>query len=741
IAYFSGVAASDWSWGALMFDADNDGFRDIYICNGIYQDVIDQDFINFFADEVVQKMVLTGQKEEMKSVIDKMPSHPLANKAFRNRGNLTFEDMGSKWGFDKLTWSNGAAYGDLDNDGDLDLVVNNVNQEALLYRNTAETLGRHHLTVALTGTGANTFAIGSKVFVYYDGQAQNTQLVPSRGFQSSVDYKMVFGLGKTTAVDSLVVIWPDRRKTVMSNPPVDTLLTIAYATAGSFANNSPYQFSNTGKAVMEKVPNTFQSHREDPFIDFYQEALVMRMVSREGPPAAVADVNGDGLDDVFLGGASGQSGQLYLQKNSGAFAPGDSSSFTQELGFEDTAARFFDADGDGDADLFVGSGGNNNPMASRPMQDRIYLNEGKGKFSLHPRALTINGFNTSVAVPLDFNGDGHMDLFVGSRSIPSQYGVPPGCFLYQNDGTGIFSNVTKAIAPELERPGMVTGAMMVNLLGDEREELVIIGEWMSPQIFNIENGQFKKIESNLADYAGWWYALAADDVDGDGDEDLILGNRGENFYFTGTKDQPAKLWICDFDNTNSPKKIITRRVDGRDMPLPMKKELTEQIASLNTQNLTYAEYAKKSIQDLFGAGVLKKALVLNGTYFKSAVALNDGGGQFTVVPLPDEVQFSSVGAIYCTDLNADGKNDLLLAGNDSGFLPQYSKLDASFGHTLLNSGGGHYERMENRDSGFFIRGEVRGLTPLTIKGKKYVLASVNNQKPALFKLLHNSPPD
>jgi enediyne biosynthesis protein E4 len=748
IAYFSGVAASDWSWGALMFDADNDGYRDIYVCNGIYQDVIDQDFINFFADEVVQKMVLTGQKEEMKSVIDKMPSHPLANKAFRNRGDpggpgqaLTFEDMGSKWGFGAPTWSNGAAYGDLDNDGDPDLVVNNVNQEALLYRNTAETLRYHHLTVALTGTGANTFAIGSKVFVYYDGEVQTTQLVPSRGFQSSVDYKMVFGLGEAAAVDSLVVIWPDRRKTVMQHPPVDTLLTIAYATANGMANNNPYQYSNAGKAVVEKVPNTFQAHREDPFIDFYKEGLVMRMVSREGPAAAVAGVDGDGLDDVFLGGASGQAGQLYLQKNSGAFAPGDSSSFGQEAGFEDTAARFFDADGDGDADLFVGSGGNNYPMASRPMQDRIYLNDGKGNFTLHTRALPINGFNTSVAVPLDFDGDGDLDLFVGSRSIPSQYGIPPGCFIYQNDGAGNFSNVTKTAAPELERPGMVTGAMLVNLVDDEREELVVIGEWMSPMIFKIENGQFQKVQTNLADYSGWWYALAADDVDGDGDNDLILGNRGENFYFTGTKEQPAKLWIYDFDGNSSPEKIITRRVNGRDMPLPMKKELTEQIVSLKKQNLKYAEYATKSIQELFGADVLKKALELNGTYFKSAVALNEGDGQFTLIPLPDAVQFSSVNAICSTDLNGDGKNDLLLAGNDSGFLPQFSKLDASFGHVLLNRGGGQYERLENRESGFFIRGEVRGLTPLTIKGEKYLLAAVNDQQPALFKLLQNAPLD
>ncbi|MFQ5445675.1 MAG: VCBS repeat-containing protein [Saprospiraceae bacterium] len=735
IAYYSGVAASDWSWGALMFDADNDGYRDIYICNGIYQDVVDQDFINFFADQVVQKMVLTGQKEEMKSVIDKMPSHPVLNKAFRNNGDLTFDDVGEEWGFTIPTFSNGAAYGDLDNDGDLDLVVNNVNQEALLYRNHAESRTQnHHLSVTLKGSGANTFAIGARVDVYIGTQRLNSQLIPSRGFQSSVDYKMVFGLGAATAVDSLVVLWPGLEKTILIAPPIDTLLMIEYTPSGQKAGGNDYDFHPANKAVVQEVPAGFMAHREDDFVDFYQEGLAMRMVSREGPPAAVADVNGDGPGDVFIGGATGQTGQLYLQTAAGTFTPGGGTSFEGEMGFEDTAATFFDADGDGDFDLFVGSGGNNQPMASRPMQDRIYLNDGTGSFTLSPRALTVNGFNTSVAVAFDFDDDGDQDLFVGSRSIPNKYGIPPGSFLYQNDGNGTFRNVTRSAAPGLEHPGMVTDAKLVNLTGDERPELVVIGEWMSPRIFKIENGKFEILKSGLSEYSGWWYALDASDVDGDGDQDLILGNRGENFYFTGTKDHPAKLWLADFNNDGKVDKIATRTVAGRDMPLLMKKELESQLSNLKRQNMTHAEYADKSIQDIFGAELMKKAVPLDATYFKSAVAINDGNGAFHMLPLPAPVQFSCVNAIYCTDLNGDGRNDLFLAGNDSGFLPQFSKLDASFGHVLLSRGDGTFERLENRESGFYVRGEAREIVAVNIAGKPHILVTVNNEKPRLFEI-------
>ncbi|MEI6409440.1 MAG: VCBS repeat-containing protein, partial [Bacteroidota bacterium] len=695
IAHYSGVSASDWSWGALMFDADNDGYRDIYICNGIYKDVINQDFIDFFADEVVQKMALTGKKEQINEILNKMPSNPLLNKAFRNKGDLTFEDIGPKWGFTTPSFSNGAAYGDLDNDGDLDLVINNVNQDAFVYRNRAEqtqTAKPHYVSLLLKGKGQNTFAIGADASVYKGGEQLNFQLNPSRGFQSSVDYKMVFGLGASTAVDSLVIIWPDLKKTVMVHPPIDTLLKLSWENAGNERAVDRLKHTNPAAAIAQAVPCSFEPHREDGFVDFYQEGLSYRMVSHEGPKATVADVNGDGLDDVFIGGAKGQGGQLYIQTAGGTFNRAERPTFDRDSLFEDTAVLFFDADGDKDPDLFVGSGGNEEPLNSRFMQNRIYFNDGKGHFTLNERALPINGFNTGVAVAFDYDADGDLDLFVGSRSAPAQYGVPPRHFLYQNDGKGSFHDVAKTAAPDFPRLGMVTDAICANIVGDATPELIVVGEWRNPKAFECKNGQLVPVKSNLDEYSGWWYAIQADDVDGDGDQDLILGNRGENFYFEGSKEAPAKLWVNDFDQNGTIEKIMTRTVGGRDMPLPMKKELTGQLPSLKKKNLKHVDYAQKSIQDLFSADAINKAVVMEGNYFKSAVALNDGNGKFTMIPLPKEVQFSCVKAIWCGDLNGDGKKDLMLGGNDYGFMPQYCRLDASFGQTLLNRGGGNYER-------------------------------------------------
>ncbi len=735
IANFAGVAASDWSWGALMFDMDNDGYRDIYVCNGIYQDVIDQDFMDFFANDIMQKMALTGKKEEIGKVTEKMPSVPIPNKAFRNRGDLTFEDMGAKWGFTTPTFSNGAAYADLDNDGDLDLVVNNVNQEALLYRNKAsESLKNHHLTVQLKGKGQNSFAVGSMVNLFRKGEQLNFQLVPSRGFQSSVDYKMVFGLGQIIAIDSLVVIWPDLTKSVVLNPPTDTILTLDWAGANGMVSGNMYDFLPKEKKLLEEVPCSFAKHDEDGYVDFYNEGLSFRMLSREGPRAATADVNADGYEDVFIGGAKGQPGQLYLQNAAGGFSRVNAQTFEKDSSSEDTAATFFDADGDGDQDLFVGSGGNQHPPNSRQMQDRLYFNDGKGNFTLNDQALTPNGMNTAVAVPLDFDGDGDLDLFVGSRGVPGVYGTPARHFLFENNGKGEFKDAVNTVCPDLLRLGMVTDATLTNIKGDASPELVIVGEWRNPMVFEVKNG-LHLTNIDLRNYSGWWYAVKAADLDGDGDQDLVMGNRGENFYFSASKEKPAKLWVGDFDSNGMLEKIMTRSIGGKDMPIPMKKELTSQLPGLKKENLRHSEYAKKSIQELIPAEALKKAVVMEANYFQSVVALNDGNGNFKMMPLPKEVQFSCVNAIWCGDLNADGLSDLVLGGNDAGFMPQFSKLDASFGHVLLNRGGGNFERVENRVSGFFVKGDMKQIFELKSKNERRLVGLVNDGKPKMFKII------
>lgn len=733
IAYYAGVAATDWSWGALLFDADNDGWRDIYVCNGIYKDVIDQDFIDFFADEVVQQMALTGKKEQINEVISRMPSVAILNKAYRNTGALRFDDKGLEWGFTDPSFSNGAAYGDLDNDGDLDLVVNNVNQEAFLYKNKArENTGRHFLAVQLKGKAPNTFAIGATVTAYRGAEKLQFQLAPSRGFQSSVDYKMLFGLGENPSVDSIEVVWPDRRRSLLPHAAADALLTFSWDDASGMlaeATTVPEE-----PLFFKPADPGFSAMPEDAFADFYQEGLSYRMLSREGPKAAVADVNGDQLDDVYIGGPAKTAGRLYLQSPDGTFRHVTQKVFDDAASFEETAVLFFDADGDGDPDLFIGSGGNHQPPGSRYLQNRLLINQGMGRFEPAEGAFPASGFNTAVAVPLDFDADGDTDLFVGNRSLPGIYGAPPRHYLYENDGKGKFREVAKERAPDFNLLGMVTDAKMAQVYGDDAPELIVVGEWRYPHIFEVKNGQLVTVKSNLDDYSGWWYAIETDDVDGDGDQDLLLGNRGENFYFNGSKESPARLWVNDFDQNGVIDKIMTRRVDGRDVPVPMKRELTGQIPGLKKKNLRHSEYAGKSIQDLFPSDILKKTVLMDGNYFSSAVAINNGNGQFTLLPFPPQVQFSSVNDIWCGDLNADGRNDLVLAGNDAGFMPQFSKLDASFGHTLLNKGGGQYEWVENSRSGFFVRGDVRNLLHFSFKGNKCLLVTINGHKPVFFHI-------
>ncbi len=734
IAWYSGVAASDWSWGALLFDVDNDGYRDIYVCNGIYQDVIDQDFIDFFSNEVFQKMAASGEKTKLQEILKEMPSKPQLNQLFHNNGDLTFADKGLDFGFEEPSFSNGASYGDLDNDGDLDLVVNNLNQPSFLFRNNStEQLQNHYLSVQLKGTAKNTYAIGSKVSAFAGGEQYNFQMIPSRGFQSSIDYKMVFGLGKKDKLDSLVVTWMDKTQSVFQNPPVDTLLIINYEDVEKVKSNFEVPKKNT-QTLLSEVNNDFEAHKEDRFIDFFQEGLTMRMLSREGPKAAVGDVNGDGLEDVFVGGAADFHGLLYLQTRNGKFAEPNRGMFEAEVGFEDTAAAFFDADGDGDLDLFIGSGGNHQRAGSRFMQDRLYFNDGKGNFTLNQQALSANGLNTSVIVPFDMDEDGDLDIFVGSRSVPNQYGVPARSYLYENDGKGNFKDVAKDKFQPLTQLGMVTDATLVDINQDKKDELVIVGEWMAPKVFSFTGGNWEELNTDLSALSGWWYAIEAADVDGDGDQDLIMGNRGENFYFSASLEAPAKLWLSDFDNNGTVEKIMTQRIDGRDMPVHLKKELTGQLVKLKKKNLKHSDYATKSIQELFSEEDIKTALQLDATYFKSAVAINNGNGQFEIKALPQEVQFSCVCDIYCADLNGDNQKDLILAGNESGFTPQFSKLDGSFGHVLMNKGGGDFERIENKDAGLFIRGDVKQLAELKIGGDTYILGLVNNDKSKLYRV-------
>lgn len=733
IANFSGVSATDWSWGALMFDADNDGYNDIYVCNGINRDVTNLDFMDFFANDVIQKMVLTGQKEGVDEVLKRIPQTPLINKVYRNLGNLNFKDIGESWGFTQPSFSNGAAYADLNNDGALDLVVNNENGPAFIYKNNSRTINKnHYIGVFLKGTNKNTFAVGSKIKVFVGNEILSREVIPSRGFQSSVGYKQIIGLGKAAKIDSMVIIWPDRSYSKFNNPPIDTVIVIHEPLDHQLYRDTASKLTNS--SIFVPVKNSFEKHVEDDNIDFYYERNIPEMLSREGPKAAVGDVDGDGLLDVYIAGTKGHPGQIYLQTKDGKFIKKEEPVFKQFSDFEDEAVLFFDADNDGDLDLYVGPGGNSNPSYSREMQSRLYINDGKGNFSIDAASFPANGMNTGVAAAYDFNHDGYPDLFVGGRSYPREYGVSASSFLYLNDGKGHFKDIAKAKNPDIANIGMVTGAVWADVSGDSSKELIITGEWMAPRIFSFNGDHFVEIKSNLNQLSGLWQTVIATDVNSDGKVDLILGNIGENFYLRPDSANPVKLWINDFNQNGSLDKILTYTVNGKDLPVFLKHDLQDEVPFIKKQNLKHEDYANKSIQQLFPEDVFKKCIVKEFNFPSSIVAINKGNGQFIIHKLPVMTQLSSVNAIYPMDVDHNGTSDLILGGNLYTFLPQFERLDASFGDVLLNDGKGNFRWVSQKKSGLHVEGMVRAIVGIPGKNGYRILFLRNNDFPLLYDL-------
>lgn len=729
---YSGVSASDWSWGALMFDMDNDGFNDIYVCNGVNRDVTDLDFIEFFANDVIQKMVLTGQKQDVDEVLKHIPQNPLVNKAFHNQHDLRFIDMAQAWGFKQPSFSNGAAYGDLDNDGDLDLVVNNENQPAFVYRNNSREVNKnHYIGIKLQGNEKNTFAIGSKINIYRGDEVITRELIPSRGFQSSMDYKLVIGLGTKTKIDSMVVIWPDLSVSKYDHPAVDTVHIFKQPQKNNLFH--PY-IKQTVKPLLDSVVSVFEKHQEDGNIDFYYERNLPKMLSREGPKAACADVNNDGLEDVYIGGTAGRGGQLYLQNKNGGFDKKPQKTFEQFKDFEDVAVLFFDYDHDGDPDLLVCPGGNNNKPDTRQMQLRLFRNDGKGNFEIDVAAFPNAGMNISVAIADDFNHDGFPDLFVGGRSDPRNYGVDPSSYIYLNDGAGHFTDIAKTKNPDIANIGMVTGAVWADVTGDKEKELIITGEWMTPRIFSFSGDHFAEMKTNLTDLFGWWQTIAVADLNGDGRNDLVIGNIGENFYLRPDKDRPVKLWLNDFDQNNSSDRVLTSTINGKDMPVFLKHDMEDQVPSLKKKNLKHRDYAGKSIQELFSAELIRSCKIKQFNYGASVIAINNGNGQFNIQKLPAELQLSSVNAVYCTDLTGDGKPDIVFGGNEYGFLPQFERLDAGRGGVLINKGNAQFKLLSSEESGVDLDGQIRDIREIKGGKDRHIIFLRNDMHPVLFKV-------
>ncbi|WMN10862.1 VCBS repeat-containing protein [Marivirga salinae] len=731
IAWYAGVAQSDWSWGALMFDANMDGYNDIFVCNGVYQDVTDADFMDFFANDVVQRMVLTGKKDKMEDILAKMPSNPQANKMFINQGNLQFASKEKEMGLGQETFSNGAAYADLNNDGSLDIIVNNLNHPSTIYKSNAKTESTHFLKVALEFEKPNRDAIGAKVHVFGGGSQFYRQMMPSRGFQSSVDYNLHFGIGEIQKLDSIKVIWPNKMISIIEKPAIDTLLTVDYKNISKKEGTVKTPFLKESKEqYFKQVNNDFKKHEEDNHVDYYYEGLIMRMLSKEGPSVEVVDLNNDELEDVIIGGAVGQVSSIYYQQPNGQFKSKELNDQENEV----TAIHAFDANDDGLLDIYFGYGGNHTSANSAVFNDKLFLQTASGDFEEQSNAIPEIGYNTSVVLSFDYDEDGDLDLFVGSRSVPQEYGQSPKSFLFENDGNGNFKDMTIRRAKELDGLGMITDAKIEDINQDGNQNLIISGEWMGIEIFEIAGKQLKRIEYNpLKDLKGWWNSVEVADLNNDGMPDLVLGNRGENFYFSATDEKPVKIWLEDFDSNGDKDKILTRTIDGKDMPIQQKGEMIGQLPILKKQNLKYKDYGTKSIEDLFGAEKIKDASNKTVNTFQTMVMLNKGNGEFEKANLPIQAQLSAVHSVEILDVNQDDNLDLILAGNEEGFKPQYGKLDANDGLVLFGDGEGNFNSM-NEHKSLGIRGNVRSINSIQIQNQNYLLFGINNKEAVLLQI-------
>jgi hypothetical protein len=735
IGQMAGVARTDWSWSALIADFDQDGYKDIHVTNGMPRDLTSQDFISFLANDQTMASARQSKRVDFLRFVKAMTSTPLPNYAFRNRGDLTFANVSADWGLNTAGFSNGAAYGDLNGDGALDLVVNGLDQEASVYRNNARALLDHrYLQVKLEGEGPNRFGIGARVTLRSGEQTLVQELVPSRGFQSSMDYVLTFGVGKHDTVQSVTVEWPDGRVSVQENVAANQRLTIRQA--GS-APAGPAESSPSAPLFADVTPRVAldYAHRENEFVDFDRESLIPKLLSTDGPYLAVADVNGDGLDDAFIGGAKDQPGRLLVQRPGGGFASSNAGLFEQDKDSEDLGAVFFDADGDGRPDLYVVSGGSDFSELSPALQDRLYLNDGRGRFRKadgHLPAETVSGSRVAAA---DFDGDGDQDLFVGGRVVPWRYGADPASALLRNNGRGRFTDVTEQLAPGLARVGMVTDALWRDVTGDGRPDLVVVGEWMPITVFrNTGSGGLQRMDiPGLQQSHGWWNRIVAGDFTGDGRVDFVVGNLGLNTRLRATEKEPATMYLKDFDRNGFTEPIVSSYTQGVSYPLELRDDLIKALPFLKPRFPSYKSYAGKSVSEVFSPAELADAALKKAHTFATALARNNGDGSFTLVPLPLAAQLAPVYGILPGDFDRDGTLDLLLAGNFDGVEPKLGRMSASYGLFLRGDGKGKFSPARGRESGFLVPGQARDIQRIrTRQGELYVVTR-NNDRPLVFR--------
>lgn len=736
IGRLAGVASTDWSWAALFADFDLDGYKDLYVTNGIRYDYTNMDFQ--FSDYVPALQQGGMTEDDLFALVDNIPSTPTPNYLFRNRGDLTFEKKSAAWSVDQPGFSNGAAYADLNNDGALDLVVNNIDEAAWIYRNNARAQTDHHfLRVALEGDRQNRLGIGATVQVTGPDEGPLVQeMIMARGFQSSVEPVLTFGLSTADTV-TVSVTWPDQTRQTLEGVPADQTITLRQEAA------QPVEQSRTDEAApsrpVQSVPAATRGlafrHEENPYEDYRNEPLIPHMLARLGPALARGDVNGDGRDDVFVGGAADQPSALFVQGADGSFRAAPAEAFEADASYEDVAATFADVNGDGHQDVYVVSGGRE---AVRPeaYQDRLYLNDGTGQFTAAPDRLPPIESSGGAVAAHDYDGDGDVDLFVGGRVRAVDYPLAPRSYLLENKG-GRYEDVTAQAADALQRPGMVTDARWVDLVGDGAQELMIAGEWMPIRVFQQNGtGGFAEVtdQLGLSRSNGWWNRLGIADFDGDGDLDVMAGNRGENMRIDAHPEAPASMYAGDFDRDGRVEPIMSHYVDGTERPAPRRDRLVDELSLLQARFPTYASYAEATMDEVLTQEQWEQAQRFVAYTFTTSLFEQQEDGTFRRHPLPIEAQFSPTRGVVIRDLNGDDRPDVFLAGNDFTVRMPWGPSDAGKGVLLLNQGGLDFKAMRSAESGFLAPGDVRSLLAVATSDGPLLLVGNNNGPLGVFRI-------
>lgn len=728
VAQLGGVSKTDWSWAPLFCDLDNDGWKDLVITNGYKRDMRDRDY------EMASEK-LKGQKEvSFQQIMQLVPTNRIRDYVYRNKGldesgmpSLGFENVSEKWGFNDAVNSNGAAYSDLDNDGDVDLLINNIDAEAELYENQAVQQGKGHwLRVKLEGDGGKAYM--AKVTLKTPQGKQFQELMPTRGFQGGVDRILHFGLGDATTVEEVHVRWPDGQESVLANVKADQVLTVERSTARPAV---PRPAEPTLLVAGLPAGLAFQ-HQENLYDDFSRERLLPHKQSELGPGMAVGDANGDGLDDLYVGGARNQGGALFLQNANGTFTKGPAAPWAAAAGAEDVGALFFDADRDGDNDLLVTSGSNEVDNPPDNYTNRLYRNNGKGVFTFDPNALPQMGTSAMPACAADIDGDKDLDLFIGGRNIPGQYPNTPRSYLLLNDGGGTFADITESNAPAMARIGLVSGAAFDDYDGDGDADLICVGEWMPITFFENNGGRFTaaNAKSGLADTDGWWSSLTVADLDGDGDRDLVCGNIGWNSKFHPSADHPLDIYWNDFDGNGHADIVLAKDYKGKTVPVRGRECSSEQCPMILNKFETYDAFANASLGQIYGEEKLGQALHLQAKHMRSAVVINLGGGRWELRDLPGMAQAGPINGSAVLDVNGDGHMDIVAVGNSWGAEVETIRYDGSTGCVLLGDGKGHFKPTTPAQSGLFAWDNARGVAHVRLgSGKQSLVVLANNNGP------------